>query len=500
MQVVKHREGGLEAAYQVWKRRKWLAICVFAFCFIAAASFVFSLPNIYRATATVLLDGQSAPAANYGQDAGGSQLDPVTEQVMSRDRLAGLITRFNLYSDLRRRASLEAVIARMRQDIRMQRKTSDDPSGRTPTFALDVGFQGSDPEVVAQVTNALVSSFVNENNSIRSSQAANAVSSLQGQLSAIKQKLDGQEQRINGFRDSHIGELPEQQAANLATLQQLNGQLHQNSESELQTMTRRENLLKQMTDSGDADLNQLEQELAGLRTRYTDKYPDVVRIQAQIATMKREQAAQGGADAHKPLSPMQQQFQSLDSELASYKAEDARLKSQIAEYQGRVENVPLRSQQLQALSQGYNETQEVYSTLLKQYEQAKLAQDSVGSSGSQYRVLDPAVVPREAAGPGRMRLALIALMLSLGLAAAAVFAAEQLNVSFHNVDELRAFTTLPVLVTVPQIVTSGDAWKSKLRFGFVALSVVAATLITAEATRILGHGSTQFVWTIARHS
>lgn len=498
MQAPIRSDGGIDAIYQVWKRRKWLAIGVFSFCYVSTASFVFSLPSIYRATATVMLDGQG-PGGDAGQGGVDSRLDSVTEEVMSRDRLAKLIDRYHLYSDLLRRSSEQAVITRMRQDIRIDRKASDDPNGQNPIFALDVSFRGTDPQVAADVTNALVNSFVTENNSIRAGQAAATVGSLQEQLAAIKQKLDSQQQRIDSFRQSHIGELPEQQTANIATLQQLNAQLQENSTSEIEAINRRENLLKQMTASGDASLDQLEQELASLRTRYTDKYPDVVRLEAQIKVMKRQQA-QGGPGGHKAASPLQQQFQAVDAEIAKHKQEDERLRAQIAAYQGRVENVPLRAQQLQALSQGYSETQDVYSSLLKQYEQAKLAQSSGGAVGSQYRILDPAVVPREAAGPARMRLILMAFLLSFGIAAAAVFAAEQLNVSFHNVDELRAFTRLPVLATVPQIVTPGDAWRGRFRFGFVTLSVVAATLITAEMARLLGHGSTQFVWMIARHS
>lgn len=501
MQVKKPSDGGIEVFYRIWKRRKWLAVGVVTFCFITAVSFVLALPSIYRATATVLLDGRTAPgnAASLGQENGGSQLDPVTEEVLSRDRLARLIVRFNLYAGLRGELSQEALITRMRRDILIDRKTSDDPTGRIPIFALDVSFQGTDPTIVGDVTNALVSSFVNENNSIRSDEAATNVTSLQNQLTAIKQKLDSQSGRINAFRESHIGELPEQQTANLATLQQLSVQLQQNSASEIQAMTRRENLLKQMTDSGDASLDQLEQELASLRTRYTDKYPDVVRVETQIAVMKRQQAAQGAADPHKPVSPSQQQFQTLESELNSYREADGRLRAEIADYQRRVENVPLRAQQLQALSQGYDETQEVYSTLLKQYEQAKLGQDSAATAGNQYRVLDPALPPKEASGPARTRLIAMALVLSIALAVAAVLAAEKLNVSFHSVDELRAFTTLPVLASVPQIITGGDAWKSRLRSGFVTVAVIGVTLFAAELTRILGHGSSRLVWMLARH-
>lgn len=497
MQNRENAGGGIEVAYQVWKRRKWLAIGIFIFCCTTGMSFVISLPNIYRATSTVLLNGQGAAAAG-GQ--GDNQLDPVTEEVLSRDRLQGLITHYDLYGDLRGNISQEAVIQRMRQDIHIERKTDDDQSGQGGPFALNVSYQGSNPDVVAQVTNALVSSFVNENNNIRAGQASATLASLQGQLDSIKQKLDGQQQKINAFRDSHMGELPEQQVANLATLQQLNMQLQQDNASEIQAMDRRDTVLKQMTDSGDADLDQLELELASLRTRYTDKYPDVVRVEAQIAAMKRQDPGHGEETGRKSKSPAQQQFQSLQTELGSYKQTDAHLRAEIADYQSRVNNVPLRAQQLQALSQGYAETQEVYSTLLKQYEQAKVTQTSAGSAVNQYRVLEPAIVPHESAGPARTRLMLMALLLSIALAGAGVFAAEQLNTSFHNVDELRAFTTLPVLTMVPEIVTAADSWKSRLKSGFVTVTLLLAVVMTSEAARLIGHGSARFVWMLVRHS
>ena len=42
----------LEFAWAVWKRRKWLAILLFAVPFTAAASYIAGMPNIYQSAAT----------------------------------------------------------------------------------------------------------------------------------------------------------------------------------------------------------------------------------------------------------------------------------------------------------------------------------------------------------------------------------------------------------------------------------------------------------------
>ena len=493
------RDASLEALGMLWKRRHYLAVCVFVLAFAAAASFVYALPDIYSATATVLVNQNAAQQAQVGSGSGpqDNRLDSVSEAVLSRNRLLDLITRYQLYPELRRQTSIETVLDQMRRDIRLERKAGEQQWGQDPTFAFTLSYQGWDPRTVAQVTNALANSYVDENNRMQTHQASETADSLAAQLAEIKQKLDSQAQKVNAFEDSHMGELPQQQEANLSTLQQLNTQLHENGESLAQALQRRETLLKQMTDSGDADLAQLQQELASLRTRYTDMYPDIVRVKAQIAALEHAQSAQGSGA--KPLSPLQQQYQSLEAEIKSYRQEDSRLHGEIAAYQNRVDNVPRRAQELQTLTQGYSETQEVYSSLLKRYEQARLAEAPQAGPGSQYRVLESAVAPNDASGPARKRLLLMSLVLCLGLAAAAVFVAEQFDTSFHSVDELRMFTRVPVIASIPRIITQGDIWRRRARLGTAAVSLVLALFMAIGVSHLLGHGNEQLVWMLSRH-
>jgi len=49
---------------EVWRRRKWLAILTFAAVFLPALTIVRSLPNVYRATAILLVDRQQVGEAS----------------------------------------------------------------------------------------------------------------------------------------------------------------------------------------------------------------------------------------------------------------------------------------------------------------------------------------------------------------------------------------------------------------------------------------------------
>ena len=49
---------GVDYLRQVWRRRKWTALFAFGAAAAAMAGVILSLPNLYRATATVLVDRQ----------------------------------------------------------------------------------------------------------------------------------------------------------------------------------------------------------------------------------------------------------------------------------------------------------------------------------------------------------------------------------------------------------------------------------------------------------
>src|SRR5499433_481957 len=204
---------GLDLAHAVWRRRKWLAVLVFAAPFTVGITVVMVMPSVYKATATVLVDRQQVPESFVQPtvtSALETRLHTIGQEIMSRSRLDGLITRFGLYPDLKKKLSPEEIVERMRDDIKLELKGVDIKGERRATVAFTISYRGSDPRTVALVTNTLASFYIEENLKVRERQATGTAEFLRVQLDETKKRLDTQERQVSEFKRRYLGELPQQ--------------------------------------------------------------------------------------------------------------------------------------------------------------------------------------------------------------------------------------------------------------------------------------------------
>jgi len=518
---------GLEFALDVWRRRKTVALLVFGAVFAAAVSITASLPDLYRATATVLVETQHVSEELVRSSVSAeleTRIQTIREQVMSRERLGALIARLNLYPELRAKGvAFDAIIERMRRDIELDLNTTAPSGARTPTIAFAIKYSGRNPRTVADVANMLASVYVVENSKIREGQAVRTAEFLKTQLDAVKQELDGQERRATEFNLSHIGELPQQVAANLASLERLNTQLRLNGENQVRAMDRRERFERQLTElppaqaavsgsdaargSGSTELAKLKQELEQLRRKYTDQYPAVIRLRDEIIDVERQLAERpvvvstaakvAGAAAKDSTDPRTRLLQAIadaDVELNALKNEEASFRKAIESYEQRVENVPKRQEEFEALSRDTASTKERYDTLLKRYEEAQLASSlEQGQKVEQFRILDAAIPPREPAAPSRPRLFAIGLFLAIALAVGSALLLDKLDTAFHSIDDLRAFAAVPALFSIPHIPTASDARRKRRLMALAAVSVVVGLFLVITGSRYVASNNEQLV-------
>jgi polysaccharide chain length determinant protein (PEP-CTERM system associated) len=367
---------------------------------------------------------------------------------------------------------------------------------------------------VAAVTNTLASFYIEENLKARERQATGTAEFLRVQLVEAKKRLDEQEARNSELRQRYLGELPQQMQSNLAGLESLNAQLRMNNDSTVRLVERRNQLATQLevarAEAGDETdemrLARLRQELITLRIKYTDLWPDIIRIKDEIARLEKQLAEpKPKAEAKKavPLTPQAlriiEQLQQAETELRLARADEQRLKRGIEQYQSRLDNAPKREQEYLQATRDYQSTRELYQTLTKRFEEAELAESmEQRQKGEQFRILDSAVPASTPTAPRRSRLLLISAALSLALGAGAMVLAEVLDTSFHSAAELRAYTTVPLLVNIPRITTEADARRGRWRFRLAAVGVVVGLVVVAALSYFIAHGNEQLAQLLSR--
>lgn len=478
----------------VWRRRWKLILGVFVIVAVPSVSAVVALPSVYEAEATVIPEGNSLQQTMNVNTTSTSVLDSVTEQVLSRKNLVALIRKFDLYPEAKDGA--QSATAAMRKNILIQPHQAQQSGDNLP-YAFDVIFRGGDPQKVAAVTNSLAASYATVARQMQTRAFSNAADAVKSRLDLVRRKLDKQQGLIDRYRNEHRGELPDQQAANLAAMQRLDSRLRDNDAQQLRLLERRADLIQKNGDSSPSTISQLEQRLADLRLRYTDKYPEVILLKERIANLKAHPPAQ--ETNSKTRAPADPELSRMNSQLADLRKEELSLRSRISTYQKHLDDAPVAGQQLRSLTQGYSETSDLYAVLLKNYEQARLAYVTSARGGLRFDVLESAMVPTAPAGPGRLRLLIICFVLGIGLAGLAAVLAEQFDTSFHSLGELQAFTSLPVLASVPEIVTPADSRKKRMRSGAEVLAVLSLVVALGAGISLYTHDNQALAQKFSHH-
>jgi polysaccharide biosynthesis transport protein len=496
---------GWNRALEAWKRRRWLVTGVMTVALAGCLSFIWSLPPLYRSTATVLLDRKEV-AQNFVASAVTGELETrletINQEILSRGRLQELVTRFDLYPGMRKRGSLEEATDQMRKDIQREIRATEAAGGRPATFAFTLSYRGRDPQTVAQVTNALAALYVEENASLRKKQATGTADFLRGQVAEMKQKLDEQERKL--------GAQPRTIESDLSALERLNTRLRINSDRQLRDLDRRERLVKDMETSGTVSdgtpgspgpapetlamrLTKLKHELADVTARYSEKHPDVIRVRSEIAALEKRLAAEPEpAPEPKPVPQAvagtqrkaKDPIAEIDRELRALKEEEQSLRNSIAMFEQRAESAPKRLQDYQQQARDYMALKEQYQPLVKRYEDAQMA-DSMErqQQAEEFRILDVALPAKSPMAPDRTRFGLVGLIIAVGLAAGALVLAEGLDGSFHSIEDLRAFSKVPVLAGVSHLETEGDR-RRRMRYRLIA---VAALLILIVVVSLIAY-------------
>jgi drug/metabolite transporter (DMT)-like permease len=102
----------------------------------------------------------------------------------------------------------------------------------------------------------------------------------------------------------------------------------------------------------------------------------------------------------------------------------------------------------------------------------------------------PAEVP---IAPNRAKTIVMAILMSLAFSVGLVVATERIRPTVHSVDALRAITTVPVLLSIPAIVTGRDIARQHRQARLATAGLVLAALLLIGVAYLIADGNEYLV-------
>ncbi len=505
---------------KIIRRRKWLIILPVIAITAAVSWVVYRLPDVYESVTLIVVKPSTLPTAvvpSITEDSLTRQLTSIDKVVTSRSSLEPLVIQYELYKPERLRGEpMESIIDMMRKDIKVEVNTSRNDI----TNGFNIAYHGRDPRVTKDVTAELASKYINEQtkNTVNSTNSAKQF--IDQQVRQTQDELTLVDNKRLEFMQKNVGNLPTEATSLIGQLTGLRdqqksllaevGRLQDRSSSLVTQLT----LLKKQSQQDIDDYAEnttdpkttlawaelvkrkadLQSELQQLATELKPKHPDVLAKQAQLDSVSKEMD-QMVAEWKERILEKQKKLQnrpdlSVAATEAQLKAVDGEIKreqkmldeneKQIGAILQRINSVPGAEVALGALERDYQTKKSAYDQLLLQQQKITLGADAASQQqGEGIVVIDPANLPSKPVAPKRLMLSGLGLAfgLGLGLLLTGIFEIPRL-MTIQSTEDARHYTSLPVLISIPELLTPEEARAIPRRRRLLLGAAVTATIVT----------------------
>lgn len=353
-------ESPLTLFLDAWRYRKWYGIVVALLIAVGTAVYAWRLPPVYQSKATVLIEEQQIPPEFVRSTVTGAaeqHIQLITQQILSRSKLLETIEKFDLYPDIRKTASKEALVDLMRKSIKIETISAQVKDKRRNqeglTIAFNISYEGRNPQTVFKVAGSLTSVFLEQNLKYREAQVQTTTRFLEAELDQLRGRLAELGGQLSAYKLKHEGTLPEYYQYNFQQVQTLENELKQLENAERSAENQKvylEGLLattgavkdgdkdKGQITSPAARLQQVRDQLASLQAKYSTGHPDIQRLLREKESLEKALKDQpAGAGKQQKLVQLRARLLQLQSQYGEAHPEVRQLKGEIDKMQSEAE-------------------------------------------------------------------------------------------------------------------------------------------------------------------
>jgi capsular exopolysaccharide synthesis family protein len=338
---------------------------------------------------------------------------------------------------------------------------------RVPNSRLmDISFESTSPLQAAQIVNAHIKNFIEQNFQSRYEATTRASTWLTDQLNELKIRVEkAEDARIAYERQNQIWALDgDKQNVTTQRFSDLNKQL-----TDAQSERMRKQSLFEFAKIGDVDsvpqirdnptVQDLLRKRSDVNNQYSDalnqygpNFPKVQRLQAQLKELD--------TAAEKEKKGV---IARLESEYREARQREELLTKALDQQKAEVNQMSERMVQYSILKREAEANKTLYDGLLTKLKEAGI---SAGLRSSNIRVVDPAMVPTYPARPAKTRNIALSFVIGLVGGIGLALLREYMDNTVKSPDDIEALVRLPSLAVVPAFSESnGDRPRSKLLKG-----------------------------------
>lgn len=436
----------LSCLLEIIRRRRMVLLTAFMVTTTVAMVMALTKPPIYEASSTLLAD--KSPPVVLLTGSGGRE-STLVQQSLAQASDALTMTELAKSEAVRDAAAtrLAPLLDPMRARDILAKRVRVQQVRSTDLVRISVRYR--DPRVAAQLANALAQSVVDQDLKARRRLATIARAFIGEQLDMSGRALRASHHDLAAFKKgSHDVSLSDETQLNLHKLDDLRAALVDIRQQKQQLdagFSRPLGGPRPGTSQAFADpvittlqsqLASFEVEYSGLRKQFTPLHPQVLSTQAKIDETQRRLSAE------------------VARKRAALADRERSLSTEIDKLQEALMQVPTREALLARFTLDARDAERKYLQLSEKFQEARIAEGSVGSS---VRIVDAAMPPRSPVGPQRQMAMIVGMMLGLLVGVGGVYALEQVEPMVTSAREATRITGAPVLGMVPVPAASTDS-------------------------------------------
>jgi protein tyrosine kinase modulator len=496
-EIIEHIRG-------MWRYR-WWAIGTAWLLSLVGNLYVFSIPDVYLASAKVFVDTNSLlRPLMQGLTATSNtmnEVELVSKAVLTRPNLETVAYETDLALRATTPAQMEELVTYLQTSIHIS-------GGRDNIFSIS--YEDVSHEKARDVVAAVVDSFIEGAQGNEGNDSEVTGRALANEIEVHEKRLREAEDALARFKQDNLGYMPGEYGDYYSRLQATLAGVGETEEKLRQLAERRDELQRQIDGeapvygimAGSAgpvaqcgsQIGTLKTQLAALRVNFTEKHPRVVSLEETIAQLEAECRAQSppAGSAGAPVDGAQQlnlnpvyqalrvQLSTADVDLVELRGRLEAGQAEVARLRRDVDKITEVEAQLKQLNRDYGVVQERHQELLKRWEdlQAKKRLDPM-TDAVQFRRIEPPFAQADPVGPNRPLMLAAVLVAALAGGGGLAFALNQVWPVFFTRTRLQKVAGFPVLGTISMILAPDAVLRRRLSMAGWMGAVIVLLVSTA---------------------